>query len=546
MKINYNMPAYVANGKLLQNENALTASLEKLSSGFKINHAADDPAGMAMSSKMRAQIKGLNQASQNSSDGISVIETAEGALQEVTSILQRMRELAVQSGNDTYVDEDKEAMQDEIAALKEEIDRISTDTEFNKKTLLDGSLNSRVYANTRDVTLVDVSAAVDNTNYTFKVKDGGAAEHAVADLGVAQLPPVDAEHVKDGKPAWSGKELNDLQISINGVPVRFEERSKIVEEINPDTGKKELVPLYYTASEMYNVLRDAAEKAEVHLYAVDASVDTTNPLDPKHLVKYPDSQGYAGIAKDFDFGKKLVGVSRDSGSAEVVDIRWAGSADAMFGGLTDANHTLKKQGKDVQVELDRSPNGAFSTQATILTKGNKVEISDLNGFQMSFDVSEKILYKEKPDGTYEPLGEDFQANLQVTNIGNLYLQVGANQYQTIEVDIPCTDCKSLRIDRVDVTTVFGTDKALMALDEALSKVSSIRSNLGAAENRLEATVRSLEATDENMNTALSRIEDVDMAKEMSTYTQMNVLVQAATSVLAQANDLPEQTLQLIQ
>ncbi|MBE5901183.1 MAG: flagellin [Lachnospiraceae bacterium] len=542
MKINYNMPAYVANGKLLQNENALTASLEKLSSGFKINHAADDPAGMAMSSKMRAQIKGLNQASQNSSDGISVIETAEGALQEVTSILQRMRELAVQSGNDTYVDEDKEAMQDEIAALKEEIDRISTDTEFNKKTLLDGSLNSRVYANTRDVSLVDVSSAVDNTNYKIKVT--ATSEHAVQTFGVTGTT---APETKDGQPAWSGKDLNKMELSINGVPVRFEEKDLLHEVVNPVTGEKEAAPVLYTASEMYNVLRDAAEKAEVHLFATDGSTPST-----EDIYKYPESQGYGSpnIAKNFDFGMTLVGISRDTGSNEVVNIRWSDSVAAKeILGLEDPNNNnnLMSSGKDVQVKLGTP----YSTQATVLTKGNKVEISDLEGFQMSFDVSEKTLIDEAEDPT-DPTKKvyttktDFDLNLQVTNIGNLYLQVGANQYQTIDVDIPCTDCRSLRIDKVDVTTVFGTDKALMALDDALSKVSSIRSNLGAAENRLEATVRSLESTDENMNTALSRIEDVDMAKEMSTYTQMNVLVQAATSVLAQANDLPEQTLQLIQ
>ncbi|SFQ20314.1 flagellin [Lachnospiraceae bacterium XBB1006] len=525
MKINYNMPAYVANGKLLQNENALTASLEKLSSGYKINHAADDPAGMAMSAKMRTQIRGLNQASQNASDGISVIETAEGALQEVTSIIQRMRELAVQSGNDTYADEDKQAMQDEIAALKEEVDRISTDTEFNKKTLLDGSLCSRVYANTRNVNLVDVSAAVDNTNYQLKIT--GAAEHAVSIFGPTKVP---TGTNAAGEPAWTGKELNELELSINGVPVRFEEENAISGET-----------VYYNAAQMYSVLRDAAEKAEVKLYATDGTIP-----DDTAVGKYPDSQGYEGVAKNFAFGDQLVGVSRDTGSNEVIKLKWTSPAGENILGLTSgtAETALYAEGKNVTVKLGTP----FTSQATVMTKGNKVEITDLDGFSMSFDVSERALYETTDDGaTYTKIaGGEFDLNLQVTNIGNLYLQVGANQYQTIDVDIPCMDCKSLRIDRVDVTTVFGTDKALMALDEALAKVTSVRSSLGAAENRLEMTVSSLGQTDENMNTALSRIEDVDMAQEMSTYTQMNVLVQAATSVLAQANDLPEQTLQLIQ
>ena len=176
--------------------------------------------------------------------------------------------------------------------------------------------------------------------------------------------------------------------------------------------------------------------------------------------------------------------------------------------------------------------------------GKTVKITDLNGFEMSFDVAEASKISKGAGGVYAEA--DLDVKLQVTDIGNLYLQVGANQYQTIEVDIPCMSSESLRIDTVDVTTVFGPDKAMEALDAALNKVNDVRSRLGATENRLDYAIDSLDQTDVNMNAALSRIEDVNMATEMSTYTKMNVLVQAATSVLAQANDLPEQTLQLLQ
>ena len=202
--------------------------------------------------------------------------------------------------------------------------------------------------------------------------------------------------------------------------------------------------------------------------------------------------------------------------------------------------TETETGKDVKIELGTP----FSNQATAMCDGKTVKITDLNGFEMSFDVAEASKISEVAVGVY---GEaDLNVKLQVTDIGNLYLQVGANQYQTIEVDIPCMSSESLRIDTVDVTTVFGPDKAMEALDAALNKVNDVRSRLGATENRLDYAIDSLDQTDVNMNAALSRIEDVNMATEMSTYTQMNVLVQAATSVLAQANDLPEQTLQLLQ
>ena len=146
MRINYNVSAAIANKHLLGIEDNLSASMERLSSGLKIIHSKDNPAGMAISNKMKAQIDGLNRASQNASDGISVIQIADGALSETTSILQRMRELSVQAASDaTMTPADKEAIQKEITSLKDEVDRISTDTEYNSKSLLDGSLDTRVY-----------------------------------------------------------------------------------------------------------------------------------------------------------------------------------------------------------------------------------------------------------------------------------------------------------------------------------------------------------------------------------------------------------------
>ena len=156
MKINYNVSAAIANKNLLGIENNLAVTMERLSSGLKINHSKDNPAGMAISNKMQAQIDGLDRASENASDGISVIQIADGALNETTSILQRMRELSVQAASDaTMTPSDKAAIQKEIESLKDEVDRISTDTEYNGKRLLDGSLDTRVY--TAHATRVDIS-----------------------------------------------------------------------------------------------------------------------------------------------------------------------------------------------------------------------------------------------------------------------------------------------------------------------------------------------------------------------------------------------------
>ena len=168
MRINYNVSAAIANKRLLGIEGELSKSMERLSSGLKLNHAKDNPAGMAISNKMRAQINGLNRASENASDGISVIRIADGALNETTSILQRMRELSVQAANSGAMsDSDRQAIQDEIESLKAEIDRISTDTEYNTRPLLDGSLDTRVYS--EHATRVQVSDQVKEGNYSIEV-----------------------------------------------------------------------------------------------------------------------------------------------------------------------------------------------------------------------------------------------------------------------------------------------------------------------------------------------------------------------------------------
>ncbi len=506
MKINYNLSAYVANAHLLRNEDKLRSSLEKLSSGYKLNHAADDPAGMAISQKMKSQIRGLERASKNASDGVSLLSTAEGALNEVSSILQRMRELAVQAGNDTYAPEDREAMQDEIEQLKKEVDRISTDTEFNKKTILDGSLDSRVYANTRDISLVEVSESVLVGDYEMLLLEDAA--HAVV-----KAQPADLSAYEDGGqvkiPAGS--------MSINGVAVSFK------------GGESE--------EEVYSMIRDAAELAEVNVLVTD--MDITTNRTPEEIAENPETEGYTTAEDGYQFGDALVFVSRDSGSKEEISISFTTDDLAGFFGM-DAIQDEPALGKDATVQLTGE---LFSNQATVTADGETVHITDRKGFSMKFDIaigSMAATLANDPNAT----GKELQ--LEVTNIGNMDLQVGANQYQIISVDIPCMSSEALRIADVDVRTVNGTDKSLTAIDAAIERVNSVRSRLGAAQNRLNYTTENLSESVLNMESAMSRIMDVDMAEEMSVYTQMNVLTQAATSVLAQANDVPQQTLQLLQ
>ena len=479
MKINNNISAVITNKQLLGTESNLSASMERLSSGLKLNHASDNPAGMAISNKMKAQIRGLDQASRNSSDGTSVIQTVDGALGEVTDMLQRMRELAVQAENGVNSQKEKEACQLEIASLRDEVDRISQTTEFNTKSLLDGSLDARVYTDkeNRDyVSRIYVSDQVAEGTYSLTVEK--AATNAAFDTGVK----VDDLVGKNGI------------LSINGYTVSIDDKM--------------------TKDQIYTALRDGAEIGECTISKID------EPLSFK-------STAYGSHAQI-----TLLQQSNDG------DIFGAGVPNTAADPKADA---VVAMGKNAEITLDAD--SAFDARATVSYEGNKINITNTDGFQMSFLLEAGF---EKGFTTAAGTVSAGVINLEVTDIGIMDLQIGANEGQTMQVRIPATDVESLYLDDIDVTTIHGATKAMDRLDDAISKISQIRSQIGAYENRLDYTVTSLDETQENMTAALSRIEDVDMAEEMTEYTKYNVLQQAGTSVLAQANELPTQALQLLQ
>lgn len=475
MKINNNISAVITNKQLLGTENNLSSSMEKLSSGLKLNHASDNPSGMAISNKMKAQIRGLDQASQNASDGTSVIQIVDGALGEVTDMLQRMRELAVQAANGTNSQKEKESCQLEIASLRDEVDRISETTEFNTKSLLDGSLDARVYAdkeNRDNVSRIYVSDSVAEGTYSLTVDK--AATNATYDTGIQ----VDDLVGKNG------------QLSINGYTV------KITDQM--------------TKEEIYTALRDGAEIGECTISRIDKPLSFSSTAYGSHA-----SVSLIQQSEDGDiFGKDIPNTQTNPDAKAVVTT-----------------------GYNAEVTLD-SANSAFDPRATVSYDGNKITITNTDGFNMSFLL----------EAGFEAAGTTTTGviKLEVTDIGIMDLQIGANEGQTMQVRIPSTNVDSLYIDDIDVTTVNGPSKAMDRLDSAISTISQIRSQIGAYENRLDYTVGSLDETQENMESALSRIEDVDMAEEMTEYTKYNVLQQAGTSVLAQANELPTQALQLLQ
>lgn len=474
MKVNQNIAAVISNTQLLRTEDKLTAAIERLSSGLRINNAKDDPAGLAISNKMKQQIAGIEQASRNTQDGTSALNTADGALNEVVSIIQRMHELAVQAANDTNTVEDREASQQEIVALRKEIDRISKDTEFNTKTLLDGTLDARVYANGAD--RVYVSDYVPTG--TYKVNVTSMADEATFTT------------------------TNDLVTEIKN---NLDQDKSVV--LNVNGFKHEIVyRAGLTDEDIKESIRYAAEKGEVDTeIAADGKVTfTSQKLGSEAELNI----SYAVKEKDKD------------------DIET--SITTTPTGLKDAVVTLRKK--------PAATDSNFESSATATTIGNRVTITDKGGFSMDFSIDSDF---DPTDTTKNPL------TFEVTDIGTMNIQSGANEAQQISVRIPEISSESLYLDKIDLTTINGATLAMDTLDAALARVSEVRSRIGAYSNRMEHANASLGQTDEDLTAAFSRIKDIDMATEMVEYANQQVLQQAATSVLSQANDIPQQVLQLL-
>lgn len=480
MKINRNMSAVVANRQLLRTENKLSISMGRLSSGYKINKAGDNPAGMAISSKMKAQIDGLDQAEANSDDGQSVLRIADGALNEVSNMLQRIRELSVQAANGTNSYSDRQSIQDEIDQLTQEVDRISTDTEYNKKTLLDGSANTRVYVSgthqdktkfARSATRIDFSEEVLPGDYTVEVKT--PAKQATYQLNMSGL-------IND--PNFDGG-----TVSINGVGIDYEKGM--------------------SADDVYKQLMSVADE-------IGCKIE-----------KDPNNAGVYNITADNKGSKETLTILMSDEMAHKTGLDQQGAVQ----NADDKSYKLVASGTDAEIELK----DGFGSTVITNVEGNRVKITDKGGFSMDFLLSDDVQNGDT-------------LKFDVTDVGAMTIQIGANQYQNMDVHIPEVSSESLYLDTVNVAVNGGADKAISTMDAAIAKLSAIRSGIGAYTNRLEYASSSLAETQEDMTTAYSGLMDTDMASEMTEYTQQNILEQAAVSVLSQANDIPQQVLSLLQ
>ncbi|MDB2088720.1 flagellin [Clostridium paraputrificum] len=428
MIINHNMNALNAHRNMTANTNSAGKSMEKLSSGLRINRAGDDAAGLAISEKMRGQIRGLDQASRNAQDGISLIQTAEGALNETHNILQRMRELAVQSANDTNITEDRAAIQEEINALTQEIDRISEQTEFNKQTLLDGSFNGtfQIGANANQTINLEINSM--NSSKLGLTSNVTVTETVAGAAGGGAL-------LKDGEYTIKDNKVFDVD------------------------GK------------------------QVGVY--DSTAKKVTAADGKASYTFT-----TGIE---DGGKFTVSGTGANASQEVK--------------------------KDVTGTLKNLAPGEYSIEGTnILRDGKKVGTIDSTTKITKFEV----------DGKEISVDELKTFGILKDNTGSAVV----------------ADSK-FSVNGTDVSSSVKASGSIETINKAIENVSTQRAKLGAVQNRLEHTTANLNNTSENLTAAESRVRDVDMAKEMMTFSKNNILSQAAQAMLAQANQQPQGVLQLL-
>lgn len=537
MIVQHNMTAMNTNRQLGISTNALAKSTEKLSSGYRINRAADDAAGLAISEKMRSQIRGLNQASTNAQDGISMIQTAEGALQESHSILQRMRELTIQAANGTETDEDRGNIQDEITQLQDELDRIAETTEFNTMKLLDGSLNG----GGSNVTSAGPKFGVyDKTLQGFVTSNIAGASIAVDTK--SELGGESATWDKDGKKltlhlhkdtTYTEEELDNLiknakwEDSTGGVAA-----PQI--ELNLNNGT-------FTAKDSTGTQVTVAGKKATGTQTVGTA--GTNSVGVANITITANKYGeeYNTTVK-ISFGEEAGKEVCESNTAATYDTDGSLKTKQQFElklstgkeyTEKDIEKLLAEAGFSATVEFDKTTGNTPDEPNTLMVHDNTVSatVTLANGAGLG-DTDAFLGQKDY----------DVQGNGE-----GVTLQVGANYGQTISFGIGNMSSVALGVDgtNVDVSTQKGAQNSIENIDAGIAAVSKQRSLLGAIQNRLEHTISNLDNTAENLQSAESGIRDVDMASEMVQFSKNNILQQAAQSMLAQANQANQGVLSLL-
>ena len=495
MVVQHNMQASNASRMLGITTGNQSKSTEKLASGYKINRAADDAAGLSISEKMRKQIRGLDQASTNASDGVSAVQTAEGALTEVHSMLQRMNELAVQASNGTNSESDRSSIQDEINQLTTEIDRVAETTKFNETYLLKGDYGTKsIQINAHDAGLA--GTLTQNTQKaTFTMKA----------LAMGDTYTIGGTKYQIGVSGGTAEE-------------QLTNALKVIGAANASTGAVTL-----NAGEVIKI------DGKSFTIAGTTNADTSQ-------VSTDDLGKFASEGSTIEYNGKSVKLFSEVGS----DIPDVDKKDAQLISATKAYALIANELRSAS---------SIGCDSVIADPGYKIGTGSTMNDVTTANANAQLPTDVRGDDEYRVEFTMTKGSASVQNDLTFNLHVGSDADMTNKIGVTITDMSSasLGIQGLNVSDATGkaATYAIDAIADAVAKVSAQRSSLGAIQNRLEHTIANVDNVVENTNAAESRIRDTDMAAEMVNYSKNNILAQAGQSMLAQANQATQGVLSLL-
>ena len=480
--INTNVASLTAQRNLGMSQASLNTSIQRLSSGLRINSAKDDAAGLAISERFTSQIRGLNQAVRNANDGISLAQTAEGALKASGDILQRVRELGVQSANATNSAGDRKAIQAEVGQLLSELDRISTTTEFNGQKLLDGSFGSATF---------QVGA---NANQTITATTGNF------------------------RTTTYGAQLNATKLVEGAATATSLAGTVVIAGLQTKTATLTATDTAATAAAAINALADATGVTASARNVSELKFAATGAIS---LAVKGDNTTAANVTFN-------VTGNTAAGLAEAVkalnDVASQTGVTAKLNAATDGIVLTNEAGSDINLANNSAAAGI--TLAALNAEGTLAGASGAPVFGAATAAAAAASVISR--GTLE-----FNSDKGYSLTGTSALA-------------PTTAAASLKaVNTIDVSTVEGSAKALKIIDAALSSVNGQRASFGALQSRFETTVNNLQSTSENMSASRGRIQDADFAAETANLSRAQILQQAGTAMVAQANQLPQGVLALL-
>lgn len=523
MIVQNNILALNAQRQMSTNSLKLQSALQKLSSGYRINSAADDAAGLAISERMRAQQTGLERAIMNAQDGISMTSTAEGALGEVHSMLNRLTELAGQASNGVLNDSQRASINREAQDLLKEINRVSQATNFNGIKMLDGSLDNSAPASVEvsGVPVGETAATAGEYTFSFgqpfELKAGDEISFSLnlGDAGASQL----SFTVSDDLQSMTGSDGTTYQLNgtVNGDTV----------QVDAGVMMDAVANSYQSKSPGAHFTMESDGNGAMTLTNREAGTDAATAYGLNYNVNRGAwSSAQVSSVAPTDTSREI--------SADSFTVFDGSNQDAATFSVNGSKFVLVEEADyaDTISQLEGSDVTAIRVSSQNLTADDLTRVAaDINHKTgMAFSATATGLEVKAPKG-----GD------------GLTLQVGdtAANFNQVTVGVPDMSARGLGLDSIDLSTQAGAASALSRINSAIDKVSSARGDLGATQNRLQSTLNNLQVTNENITAAESRIRDTDMAKMLMEYTKRNILQQSSQAMLAQANLQQQQVLQLL-